>query len=119
MGYQESQFRHNIHYIISIYLVFGGIITNNIILLYIHFLITLFTILHWFLNNGKCFLTEMDYNTDEEPNAYTKHVLDIFKIPYNDLILDIMGYASVVVPCLYSLYKIILFTYYKNAISNL
>lgn len=102
----NSTFRHYIHYIISIYLVFGGVLTNDKTLLYIHFYVTFLTVIHWFTNNGQCFLSEMDYDVKEEPNGYTKHLLEKMGIPYTKGFLIFMGYASVLVPCLYSLYKL-------------
>lgn len=98
--------RHYIHYIISIYLVFGGLFTNNVIYLKIHFYVTLLTIIHWITNKGQCFLTETDYDSNDEPNGYTKHLLSLMNISPSSTNLMIIGWLSVILPCIYTLYKL-------------
>jgi hypothetical protein len=99
-------FRHYLHYIISFYLIFGGIITDNIDYIRIHFYVTLFVLIHWLTNDGQCFLSEMDYDKNEKPNAYTDHLLGIFGIKSTPEISNFIGYATVIIPCLYSLYRL-------------
>lgn len=97
--------RHYIHYIISIYLVFGGL-SNNLFYTKMHFYVTLFVILHWITNKGQCFLAEQDYDTQDSPNGYTEHILSFLNISVNKGNLMIIGWMSVIIPCFYSLYKL-------------
>lgn len=99
-------FRHYLHYIISIYLVFGGILTNNIDYIKLHFYVTLFVLIHWFTNDGQCFLSEIDYDKNTKPYAYTEHILNKLGINPSEDILHIIGYGSMMVPCFYSLYRL-------------
>lgn len=98
--------RHYIHYIISIYLVFGGLLTNNSYYTKLHFYVTFFVMIHWLTNNGQCFLSQQDYDTSTEPNGYSKHLLSSLKISLSSLQLNLISWGSVLIPCLYSLYRL-------------
>lgn len=102
----DKDIRHYIHYIITVYLLFGGILTDNLYYIQIHFYVTLFTVIHWLTNNGQCFISEMDYDTKEEPNGYTKHILEKLGINTDKQTIQIIAYGSILIPCLYSLYKL-------------
>ena len=94
-----KKIRNYIHYCITIYLLLGGLFTNNCILLKIYFVICSLTIIHWLTNNNKCFLSQYDY----EDNEYTR---TLFNIPdYIDS--NILSYVS------YGVMILLLFTYYK------
>jgi hypothetical protein len=97
--------RHYLHYIITIYLLFGGILTNNLYYINIHFYVTFFTVIHWLTNNGQCFISEMDYDKTE-PNGYTKHLLEKLGLASNQKTVQLIAYGSVLIPCFYSLYKL-------------
>jgi hypothetical protein len=92
-----------IHYIITIFLIFGSFFSKNKIYLKTHFFINMMVILHWFTNNNKCFLSEQTYG-EEDPQGYTKHLLSYINIEANDYNANILAYSSVILPSLYSLY---------------
>jgi hypothetical protein len=48
----------------------------------------------------------MDYDTKEEPNGYTKHILEKLGINTDKQTIQIIAYGSILIPCLYSLYKL-------------
>lgn len=98
--------RHYLHYLITVYLLFGGIVTNNLYYVKIHFYVTFFTLVHWLTNNGQCFISQMDYDDKKEPNGYTKHILDNLSIKTTPTMLRIISYLSILIPCFYSLYKL-------------
>lgn len=104
---EGSVFRHYLHYLISLYLVFGGVFTSDLYFVKIHFYVTFLTLIHWLTNNGQCFLSQMDYNENEEPNGYTVHMLNKIGITNpSKTVKQMCGYGSVLIPCLYSLYKL-------------
>lgn len=98
--------RHYIHYIISVYLVFGGLFTSNVLYLKIHFYVTFFVIIHWITNKGMCFLAKDDYDSKSNPNGYTKHILSFLNISPSQNNLMVIGWLSVILPCCYTLYKL-------------
>lgn len=98
--------RHYIHYIITIYLLFGGMLTNNLYYVQIHFYVTFLTVLHWLTNNGQCFISQMDYDETQEPNGYTKHILEKLGLKTDKQTVKIIAYGSILIPCFYSLYKL-------------
>ncbi len=55
----------SIHTIFFIYCIVGGLITNNKWLLLIHMINWPVTYIHWKLNKGSCFLTDLE-------NTYSK-----------------------------------------------
>lgn len=67
---------------------------------------TLGVIIHWLTNDGQCFLSEMDYDKNEEPNGYTKHMLEKIGITMDAQSMTIVSHLIVLIPCLYSLYKL-------------
>lgn len=113
-------FRNIIHYIITIYILIGGLISNNCISLYIHFCFCILVILHWLTNNNKCFLSEYDY---DDSDGYTKSILNFFNIdvskydnPY--LITNIIAYSIVIIPLLFTLYKLNKYYCFTKYIKN-
>lgn len=95
---------HYIHYIISFYIIFGGVITKNLTYVKIHFFVTFFIFIHWITNDGQCFLSEIDYDKNTEPNGYTKHLLSLVGIHITPEQLKVIGWLSIILPCLYSFY---------------
>ena len=100
----DKSYRHYIHYIISFYILFGGVITNNILFIKIHAYTLILILLHWLTNNGRCFLGEIDYKY--EKSGYTKHLLEKIGIYTNEKIAMYIGYLALIVPTLYSLHKL-------------
>jgi hypothetical protein len=96
--------RHYIHYIISFYIIFGGVITKNLNYVKIHFFVTFLIFIHWVTNDGQCFLSEMDYDKNVEPNGYMKHLLASVGIHVTPEQLNMVGWSSIILPCLYSFY---------------
>jgi hypothetical protein len=104
----EKNIRDNIHYLITLFLFFGGIISNNCKMLQIHAIFCILVIFHWITNNNKCFLSEYDY---KDGNGYTMHILNYLGINIkqenNELLLNIIAYSSVLIPLLFSYNKIL------------
>lgn len=99
-----------LHYIISIYIVFGGIIFNHCQGIYYHILFNSIVILHWLTNNNKCFLTEYDY---ENGKGYTISILNKFGFnldPKNTKLSNIISYMTTLIPLYYS------YTLYKKCV---
>lgn len=104
---EVSVFRHYLHYLITVYLVFGGVFTSNLYFIRMHFYVTFLTLIHWFTNNGQCFLSQMDYDETKEPYGYTVHILNKFGIDNpSKTVKQMCGYGGVLIPCLYSLYRL-------------
>lgn len=97
-------FRHYLHYIISAYIVFGGVTFNkNKNLLKLHIIILIGVLMHWYTNNGKCFLSEYDYNEENgDKEKYTKHLMDSIGISGIDP--SIVSSLSVILPLGISVY---------------
>ena len=102
-----KKIRDNFHYLITLFLFFGGIITNDCNFLKIHALFSLLVIFHWITNNNKCFLSDYDYN---EGNGYTMHILKKLGINIkqenNEMLLNSIAYLSVLIPFFYTYTKI-------------
>lgn len=98
-----------IHYIISIFIVFGGLIFNHCNGLKIHMIFNIIVILHWITNNNKCFLTEYDY---ENGDGYTIGILNKFGFGLDEkniVLSNVISYLTTIIPLYYS-YK----AYIKN-----
>lgn len=96
--------RTYLHYIISIYIVFGGFIFNDCYQLKLHILFNCIVILHWLTNNNKCFLTEYDY---EGGDGYTISILNKLGFdfdPKDTRLSNIISYITTLIP-LYFSYK--------------
>ena len=96
----------NIHYIISLFIVFGFLF-NNINMLKIHLIFNIIVILHWLTNNNKCFLSELEYNEENQDNGYIIDIVyNIFGIRINKSTGEILAYLSVIIPGYLSYVKI-------------
>lgn len=98
--------RDNLHYIITIFILFGSI-SNNCNILYFHLFFCISTILHWATNNNKCFLSEYDYNED---TGYSMRILNYFGFNFDkdkdEYILNTIVYSCVIIPLLITLNKL-------------
>ena len=96
--------RKIIHYLITIYIIIGWV-PNNKKLLLIHMIFIFGVLIHWITNNNRCFLSEYDYGDD--PNAYTKNLLNKFGIKLNnDKIIQFIQYLSLFIPFIISVIKL-------------
>jgi hypothetical protein len=93
-----------IHYIISIFIMFGSFFSKNKKYLKFHFFFNLMVIAHWYTNNNKCFLSD-DYG-DEDPQGYTKHLLSFLHIEATDSNANLISYLSVIIPASISLFRL-------------
>lgn len=97
--------RKIIHYLITIFILFGWAHHNKKLLL-IHMIFICGVLIHWITNNNRCFLSEYDYE-DDDPNAYTKDLLNKFGIKLNnDKIIQYIPYLSLIIPFIISVIKI-------------
>ena len=96
---------HYIHYIITIFIIFG-FLSNNYKLLKIHLIFNLIIIMHWISNNNKCILSEYDYNNDN--TGYTNNIVKkIFGINIqNNELLSNISYLILIISSLISFIKI-------------
>lgn len=100
---QIKLLRDIIHYIITIFLLFGSI-SNNRNLLYFHLFFCILTITHWMTNNNKCFLSEYDY---DENAGYTKQILHFFGFNLNnEYVLNTIAYLCILIPFAITLNKL-------------
>lgn len=96
----------NIHYIISLFIVFGFLF-NNSNMLKIHLIFNIIVILHWLTNNNKCFLSELEYNEENQDNGYIIDIVyNISGIRINKSTGEILAYLSVIIPGYLSYVKI-------------
>ena len=97
-----SKFRNNIHYCITIFILFGGITSIlflNCRMLTIHAYFCILVIAHWLTNNNKCFISEYDENNKN--NGYTLSLLKKIGInisPDNYIITNTISYSMVLIP---------------------
>jgi len=94
------------HHIISVFIIFGWMLTN-IKLLILYIFMTIGTIISWSVNNGLCYLTVMQ-NTrcNWIKTKKFNHIFSIFNIPHNkNTIKYFIGYT--IFGILAALYKII------------
>lgn len=103
-----KKIRDSFHYIITLFLFFGGIWHNNCNVLKIHAFVCSMTILHWITNDNKCFLSEYDYN---EENGYSIHLLKYLGIHLeqdkDQMLLQLISYSSVLIPLLFTFNKLL------------
>jgi hypothetical protein len=100
----DSGTRHSIHYIITLFVIFGGV-TSYTFITKMHVFIIILILLHWLTNNGKCALSEVDYADDE--TGYTSHILKIFGINNTNVYMDrFISYAFIITPLIISIYRL-------------
>ncbi len=96
--------RKIIHYLITIFILFGWA-HNNKKLLLIHMIFIGAVLFHWITNNNRCFLSDYDY--EDDPNGYTKDLLNKFGIKLNnDKIILYICYLLLFIPFIISVIKI-------------
>jgi hypothetical protein len=101
-----KQFNNIIHYLITFFIIFGGSISDNCNLLFVHYYFCIITILHWLTNNNKCFLSEYDYNHDTGYSAHLLQRLGFNFDPVKDqILLNLISYMCVLIPATITLYK--------------
>jgi hypothetical protein len=101
----SKPFRIFMHYVICFFILFGGIISNDYNIIKIHVVFNIFVILHWLTNNNKCFLSEYDHK------GSSFIILSLDKIGINidennTTLVNIMTYSTVIIPLLYSVYRL-------------
>ena len=100
--------RSKLHTFISLYIVFGGAISNNCVFLKIHCITLMIIIFHWLTNNNNCFLSQYDHHQDK--TGYTRSVLKKYfgiNISDEDQIKgNIISYFAAIIPLLYTYRKI-------------
>jgi hypothetical protein len=100
-----------LHYCITFFVIFGGligIIFNNLDIIKFHILFNILVIVHWLTNNNKCVLSEISYENNEKNNKYTDDIIsNIFQTKLNDFQLLIISYLVIIIPMIISV--IILF----------
>lgn len=97
--------RDNIHYLITLFILFGWT-TNNCTTLFVHYYFCIITLLHWMTNNNKCFLSEYDYKDDTGYSAHLLQLLGFNVDPIKDkILLNLISYLCVLTPATITLYK--------------
>lgn len=97
--------RTYLHYIVTFFILFGGIITNNYNIIKFHIIFNTFIIIHWLTNDNKCFLSEYD---NLESTEYTSGILKKLgiNIDGNEILINFIAYLTVIIPLFLSLKKI-------------
>jgi hypothetical protein len=100
----NKNIRNFLHYFITFYSLFGGLITSNCKWLQIHFIFNTLILLHWLTNNNRCFLSEYDY----KENAYTAQLLNKLGINIydNKTALMLAPYILLFIPMMITYYKL-------------
>lgn len=100
-----SDLRHRFHYLVSAYILLGGVVTSDCRFLKWHAYFNCLVILHWMTNNNKCFLSEHDF---EEDAGYTTHLLKKMGLDVGDnpTLATLISYAVVIGPMLWSARKL-------------
>lgn len=104
-----------LHSLFLNYTVFGGIFASSKVGLWIHSTILPLTLLHWKLNNNKCFITELEQkyvkntkyeNWVTESPLFTQRYLSLFGIHINEIKLEIILKYSIGLTWLYTIFKV-------------
>lgn len=112
----ERTLRTVIHNIVTVYILFGGLLARKSCrYLWFHVIFCLLVLLHWATNDNKCFLSEYDHSSE---NGYTletiRHVFGI-EIPTDDTFWpDFIAHATVLVPMFVSMWIIACLDANKN-----
>lgn len=100
-----KKFRDNLHYLITLFILFGWI-PSNCTTLFIHYYFCIITLLHWMTNDNKCFLSEYDYDDDTGYSAHLLQLLGFNVDPIKDeILLNLISYLCVLIPATITLYK--------------
>lgn len=104
-----SKIRHYLHYVISLYIVFGGVAAKYVFgsdkFVYNHVYVLTGILLHWLTNNGKCFLSQYDYS-EKGPNgtSYTRHLMEMVGLGGLNISGRLMTRLVTMTSMLYSVY---------------
>lgn len=95
-----------IHYIITIFCLFGWIIPNCYVLVF-HASISIVVIIHWITNNNECILSQLN---NESRGEFTKNLLSLIGVKF-DLDIDkyslyVLSYTILSIIVIISLYRI-------------
>jgi hypothetical protein len=109
--------RHYLHYVISLYIVFGGVVAKYVFgsdkFVYIHIYVLAGILLHWLTNNGKCFLSQYDYSDNDKEckdckdTSYTRHLMESVGLGGLNISGKLMSRLATMIPMLYSIYMVI------------
>ena len=106
--------RNYLHMFITFYIAFGGILSNSFLITKIHFYILCLIMIHWLLNNNRCFLSDIDYSENVESNTYSIKILKIITgIEFNSDIAEFISWLTLIIPGIIDLF--LLYKYYINA----
>lgn len=97
-----------LHYLLVVFVLFGTIVFDSFILLYLNVIFNILIILQWQIL-GYCILSKASGRNDENKDSFTVHVLqDILKIPISNkkFVDNVMSYVFVILPIIYGIYKI-------------
>lgn len=100
--------RRWVHYVITFFILFGGLLTDDRKLLQAHLLLCGIVLVHWLTNEGMCILSEMDHGPDDK-HGYTLDVLNRFGIRIdkdNNPAIHAVAHAAVLVPALITYLKL-------------
>jgi hypothetical protein len=97
--------RTYLHYIVTFFILFGGIITNNYNIIKFHIIFNTFIIIHWLTNNNKCFLSEYDHDGSNEYSSGLLKKIGI-NVENNENLLNFITYSVVIIPLFLSLQKL-------------
>lgn len=105
---------HTIHFIVVIFLIFGGLFSgviskvfgmNETTFLMAHFCIIIANILHWLTNGNKCFLTEWEYEGSNS-FGFTTSIFDVFGIEMSEECMNVFSYNTLILLAVYSFNKL-------------
>ena len=98
--------RQILHYGITLYIIFGWMSNNNMC----HLIFCFVILYHWYLNDGRCAVSEMDYTSSGGyPNTIVNGILKFlgFNVEINsEKFGNYISEFFLVVPMLLSIYKL-------------
>ena len=100
-------FIDKLHYLLVIFIIFGTIVFDSFILVYLNVIFNILVILQWHIV-GYCIISKESGRKDNE-DSFTVHLLqDILKIPISNkkFVDNVMSYVFVLLPICYGIYKI-------------
>lgn len=105
---------HTIHFMVVIFLMFGGLFSgviskvfgmNETTFLMVHFCIIIANILHWLTNGNKCFLTQWEYGNNSSFGFLTS-ITNALGIELSDECMNVLCYNLLILLAVYSLNKL-------------
>lgn len=86
-----------IHYGITIFVILGGLLTNNTRILIFHLFASLNVLIHWIINNNKCMMSEACGHEDNDFTLSLFRFCNLESVAKNETLTTALIYILLVV----------------------